>query len=412
MKILFLSRWFPYPPDNGARIRIFNLLKGLAESHQVDLISFYEEPVASAQVAELKRFLGEVDLVAYKAYRPGGIRAMMGFFSPIPRSYLDTHHPEMVAKVREAGARQRYDLVIASEIDMALYAREIRGAKKILEELEITKISSQCQSTADPLQRARYRLTWNKLSRYVDRLSQEFDGCTVVSELEREAVASCAAGIKWLEVIPNGVDTRRFSPPDVAQVDPNALVYTGAVSYGVNFEAVEYFVRQIFPLVLARHPEATLYVTGNTGGVPVDRLNLGDRVVFTGYVEDIRTVLARVCVNIVPIRTGGGTRLKILEGLAAGTPVVSTASGAEGLDLTPGRDFLLADDPQEFADAVVSLLERPDLRAELQRNGRALVEARYDWRAIVSQLEAFIYTVMGNAMPNSEIPVSHGRADA
>jgi glycosyltransferase involved in cell wall biosynthesis len=393
VKILFLSRWFPHPPDNGARMRVFHLLKGLARKHRVDLISFVEDPPSSDSCEVLKRFLGEVLTVPYRAFQPGKLTALAGFFSPTPRSLLDTYSRVMADTVFRLAEKERYDLVIASELDMAPYARLVSGARKVLEELEVTKIARRSLDEPHPLRRLRYRLTWWKLSRYLGHLLNEFDGCTVVSEPEREAVMRCAPQLKKMAVIPNGVDLSFYQPADEKEMEPDSLIFTGAVSYRVNFEGLEYFTREIYPLILAERPGARLYVTGKTDPAPLERLNLREKIVFTGYLADLRPMLRRACVNVVPLLTGGGTRLKILEGWAAGTPIVSTSRGAEGLSFEDGRHLLIADLPGQFARAALRIISDPALRASLRENGRALVETHYGWNTIVERLDDFLVEI-------------------
>lgn len=393
MKILFLSRWFPHPPDNGARIRVLSLLRGLARKHRVDLISFVEDPPSPESCEVLREFLGEVLTVPYRAFQPGKLTALAGFFSPTPRSLLDTYSRAMADAVFRLAVKERYDLVIASELDMAPYARLVSGARKVLEELEVTKIARRSLDEPHLLRRLRYGLTWWKLSRYLVRLLGEFDGCTVVSELEREVVMRCAPQLKNMAVIPNGVDLSFYQPADEREMEPESLIFTGAVSYRVNFEGLEYFAREIYPLILAERPGARLYVTGKTDPAPLEQLNLREKMVFTGYLADLRPMLRRACVNVVPLLTGGGTRLKILEGWAAGTPIVSTSRGAEGLLFEDGRHLLIADQPGQFARAVLRILSDPALRASLRENGRALVETHYDWNAIVDRLDDFLVEI-------------------
>ena len=393
MKILFLSRWFPHPPDNGARMRVFHLLKGLARKHRVDLISFVEDSPSPESCEVLRGFLGEVLTVPYRAFQPGKLTALAGFFSPTPRSLLDTYSRAMADTVSRLAEKERYDLVIASELDMAPYARLVSGARKVLEELEVTKIARRSLDEPHPLRRLRYRLTWWKLSRYLGHLLNEFDGCTVVSEPEREAVMRCAPQLKKMAVIPNGVDLSFYQPADEKEMEPDSLIFTGAVSYRVNFEGLEYFTREIYPLILAERPGARLYVTGKTDPAPLERLNLREKIVFTGYLADLRPMLRRACVNVVPLLTGGGTRLKILEGWAAGTPIVSTSRGAEGLSFEDGRHLLIADLPGQFARAALRIMSDPALRASLRENGRALVETHYGWNAIVERLDDFLVEI-------------------
>jgi glycosyltransferase involved in cell wall biosynthesis len=296
------------------------------------------------------------------------------------------------------------DVVIASQIDMAPYAAAVPGALKILEELELTTLYERFAHQTDPLKKLRSGLTWWKLARYVAGLLYGFDGCTVVSEREHARLRRLAPGYQPVAVVPNGVDLPSHSIRGDAP-EPDSLIFSGALTYSANFDAAAYFLRDIFPRVRAVRPGARLSITGQLDGVPIDRLPAGAGVRFTGYLPDIRPAIARSWVSVVPLREGGGTRLKILESLALGTPVVATSKGAEGLDLLPGRDIVIADSPAEFAAAVAQLLGDPERRAALSRNGRSAVEARYDWRMIGRQLDDFIA-----AAGTRQVPVAARRA--
>ena len=386
MRILFLSRWFPYPADNGAKIRVFYLLKGLASRHQVDLISFHEEPVGEGQIAEMQNLCTGVTTLPYKPFAPTGLKAILGFFATKPRSVIDTFDPEMMAEVRRAVSRHSYDLIIASQIDMAPYALEIPGCRKVLEELEISKAYDAFTSQKSLIARMRAGLTWYKLKAYVKHLLQQFDGCTVVSSLEREIVKLACDDCGQIYVVPNGVDFVYYRDYEREAREPDSLIYSGALTYSVNLKAVEYFLSEIFPLILRSRPAARFYITGRTDGVAIDRLPNLDNVVFTGYVADIRTILSRCVVSVVPLLSGGGTRLKILESMAIGTPVVSTTKGAEGLELRPGQEILIADSPAQFADAVLGLMANAEMRAAIAAKAGNVAAAIYDWRYIVQEL--------------------------
>jgi glycosyltransferase involved in cell wall biosynthesis len=176
------------------------------------------------------------------------------------------------------------------------------------------------------------------------------------------------------------------------------LVFPGALTYDANFDAMAFFLRKVFPAVKVRQPAVVLRITGKTDGVLVNRLPLDERVILTGYLEDIRPTVAQSWVCVVPLRVGGGTRLKILEAMALGTAVVSTSKGAEGLEVTPGEDILIADEPTEFADAVLCLLDEQALRAKLAVKGRRLVHERYGWEHITKKLEQLLYQVVEEHM--------------
>ena len=210
---------------------------------------------------------------------------------------------------------------------------------------------------------------------------------------EQALVRAVAPHMARIAVVPNGTDLER-NPFGSDPPEPDSLIYSGALSFQSNFDAVDFFLREIFLLVQAQRPGTRLRITGGIDGVPTQQLPQHPGVTFTGYVDDIRPLIAGSMVNIVPLRSGGGTRLKILELLALGTPVVATPKGAEGLDLIPGRDLLIAEQPAEFAQAVLSLLANPELRETLRHNGRKTVEARYDFARIGESFCAFAESVV------------------
>jgi len=396
LRLLFLSRWFPYPADNGSKLRVFNLLKQLSARHVVHLVSFTSEPVSAERWAAVRAVCQQVDTVLYTPFQPWSWRALRGFFDPRPRSVVDTHNLEMSALIAHACREYSFDLVLASEIDMAPYALEVPNAVRMLEELELTTIYEHFARAHSLGRRLRAGLTWWKLSRYTRYLLSNLDACTVVSEAEREHVLRSAGSRARVDVVPNGVDVAGYSG-DFGAPEPDTLIYSGALTYSANFDAVDYFLREVYPRILAARPAVKFYVTGKLDGVPVERLPRQPGVVFTGYLADVRPAVARSWASVVPLRLGGGTRLKILEALALGTPVVATAKGAEGLELVPGRDYLLADNAAEMAEAVLSLLSDPDLRERLVRHGRRLVESRYDWSAVGQQL----LTVLERLVPTA-----------
>ena len=204
---------------------------------------------------------------------------------------------------------------------------------------------------------------------------------------------SIAPNYRRVVVVPNGVDLDWYKG-DFGAPEPGTLVFPGALTYNANFDAMTFFLHQVFPLIKARRPGAILRITGKTNGVLVDRLPLDESVILTGYLDDVRPTVAQSWACVVPLRVGGGTRLKVLEAMALGTPVVSTSKGAEGLEVTPGEDILIADEPTEFADAVLRLLDDPALRAKLAANGRRLVRERYGWEQIGKKLDQLLHQVV------------------
>ncbi|MGD9101616.1 MAG: glycosyltransferase family 4 protein [Anaerolineae bacterium] len=394
MHVLFISRWFPYPPDNGSKIRIFNLIRQLSKRHAVTLLSFSQGAVSRERMANMKAFCRAVHAIPYRGFNPGGLKALMGFFSPRPRFIVDTYHPEMEALIQEVAAQNDFDAVIASEIDTALYAL-LLDLPRVLEDIEVTVIREQFTRQRRLLSKARYGLTWFKLTRFITRLLREYDGCTTVSERERELLSRIAPGYDSWVIIPNGVDLE-VNSGNFGKPVPDTLIYPGALTYSANFDAMQFFLRDVFPLIQAQRPGASLRITGGYDGVPVQELPLGRGAELTGYLDDIRPAVAQSWACVIPLQIGGGTRLKILEAMALGTPVVSTSKGAEGLAATPERDILIADSPGDFAQAVLRLLKDRDLRARLSSNGRRLVEEHYAWEACARPLEELLYRAVGH----------------
>ncbi len=380
MKILFLSAWFPCPPDNGSKIRISNLLRALTRDHEVTLLTFADPDEARDEEA-LAAYCRIAGIVPRQVFRPWRLRALAGFLSRVPRSVVDIHSGEMAGRVARELASKDYDAVIASQMGMASYVDGRCKVARVFEEVETAVIRDAWAAIPPGLRRLRRRLTWDKTRRYVGRLAKRFSACTIVSENERGLLRQAAPGYEPIHVIPNGVDIERYRPNGIAP-QPETLIFTGALTYSANFDAMQFFLSEIWPDLRAQVPGATLQITGRVEGVSLAGLPAGDGLRLTGYLPDVRPAVAAAWACVVPLRIGGGTRIKILEAMALGTPVISTPKGAEGLEVTPEEDILIADGPREFVAQTARLLRDPALRARLARNGRRLVEAKYGWDGI------------------------------
>lgn len=391
MRILFLSRWFPYPPDNGSKIRVFNILKQLSLSHDISLIAFTDRLERSDKeaFAALRNHCRNVRAVPYRAFQPSRLRSVAGLLSTQPRFLVDTFSDDMSAAVRHEVNRQECDVIVASQLDMAPYALRQEGVPAILEELELTAYRDAAHDPQRRLTRWRWSLTWFKLSRYTRRILPRFAICTVVSQQEWENARSVAPDYTRVEVVPNAIDLGLYDN-DFGSPLRNTLVFTGALTYDANYDAACHYLTTIHSRIRREVPDLKVRITGNTNGVDLTSLPDGAGVEYTGYVQDIRPVIAQSWAAVVPLRSGGGTRLKILEAMAVGTPVVSTSKGAEGLDVTDGENILIADEPGEFADKVTQLLRSPELRQRLAWGGRELVAAKYNWDVCGAKLRKLI----------------------
>lgn len=395
MRILYLSPWHPHPPDNGSKLRVYHLLRSLAERHRVTLLSFAFATARPEEAGPLGEWGVEVKAVLINPFEANRAGALRTFLSPRP--VVSRPIPAMSRLVAETTTAQAFDAVIASTEMMADYALAVSPVSaRVLEEHNSMArwMHERYQSQAHPVQRLRCWASWQKCRRYEADLFRCFDLITMVSE--QDAATSRALlpdGRPPVHVVPNGVDCRDRRP-GLAELQPGRLVFNGSLTYSANYNAMRWFLAEVYPRIKAQVPEVTLTITGSAQGVDLTELALDDSVTLTGFVEDVRIPVAEAAVAVAPIRDGGGTRLKILEAMALGTPVVATPKGAEGLDVTDGEHLLLADDPVTFSERVVALLRSADLRSRLAANARCLVEQRYDWDAIGRRFAALVEEVV------------------
>jgi len=375
--------------NNGSKIRVYNLLRGLSQHHDVTLLSFADQPDVSLEVPEVREICSKVVIVPWKEFDPNTFRARLAILSLKPRSIVDTFSPEMAEAITKILNEQNYDLIIASQLQMAAYYRYFKNIPAIFEEFEIGLFHDRAFSL-DGRIRIRHALTWFKLRRYLSQLLDSFQACTVTSKQERYLfVRNFSSHKSQVEVVPNCLDLSEYQDIKTKE-KPNTLIFSGPFKYRVNYRAMLWFIREIFPLILEQVPDVQLIITGDHENLA---LPPSQNVTLTGYVNDIKSLIASCSISIAPLLSGGGTRLKILEAMALGTPVVATSKGAEGLDVISGENILLADSPADFANCVKSLLKNEGLRQELAKNARDRVQKSYDWEETLSDYEVLVQSV-------------------
>jgi glycosyltransferase involved in cell wall biosynthesis len=385
MRILFLSAWFPFPANNGSKLRIYNLLSGLSTQHEISLLSFADNPQL-AQVSGLQDVCESVQVLPNKNYDAYSKRAILGFFGTKPRVLADRYEPKMERAIREEVSSGSYDLVIASQIYMADYLEGFARIPAIFEEAEVGVFTDAAREADHWLRQTRNKLTLFKLGSYFRNLLPNFSFSTVVSATEKGYLEKLVPDYQSIEVIPNGVSLASYE--DIhEQPHPGSLIFSGALTFSPNYQAMEWFTENVFPLVLRANPEAHLTITGDHGGLGLTN----DRNVnLAGYVDDIRPLIASSWISLAPIFSGGGTRLKILEAFGLRTPVVSTSKGAQGLDVKHEEHLLIADSVESFAQATIRLLNDTELRQELVTNALELVREKYDWAVIMPRFHSIV----------------------
>jgi glycosyltransferase involved in cell wall biosynthesis len=391
-RILFLSSWFPLPVNNGSKLRIYNLLRGLSEYYDVTLISLDNTPYTKKNAIKINSNSIDVITVPYKQYNPQSLKARLGFFSLSPRVFVDTYSHEMARQIKETIADKQPDLIVASQLGTALYQPVFTNLPALFEEVEIGLFYDGCKYAKSYSQRIRNQFTWMKHRRYLVNLLHRYQSFTVVSEREKQLVVNLDLHTIINEVIPNCITVNDYQ--EFRQIkQSNTLIFTGPFSYYPNYEAMVWFITKVFPQIQSYCPSIRLIITGNHSGL---RLPSASNVTLTGLVGDVRPLIAESSVSIVPIFSGGGTRVKILEAMALHTPVVSTQKGAEGLEIENGSNILIADTPEEFSEQIIRLLNNRNLRQKLVSNAHQLVREKYDWTVVMPKFIGLVEKTMSN----------------
>ena len=386
MRILFITSQFPFPPDSGWNIRVFNFIRFLSAKHKITLLSFYTEKDDPSKFSELSGYCSEIFTIRRSSsYNP--LDLAKGLLTSIPFSVWNFESRKMEKKAKGLFSSKEFDVIQVEDIHMSQYLPWDCSGLKIL---DMHNVESEYLERFSEIEKNVFKkyyasLTAGKLKKYEISNSKKFDLCLAVSEKDLKTFQLFAQP-KSLEVIPNGVDLNYFSTKGV-KADPLTLLFLGKLDYRPNIDAMFYFMEKIWPLIIKRIPDAKFLVVGKDMPENLKSSLKSKNVILKGYVEDIREVLSSCSVMVVPLRYGGGTRIKILEAFAMGKPVVSTTLGCEGIEVHSGEEILIADTPESFAESVVQVLTYPDLREKLSRTGRKLVQEKYDWEKIIQKLE-------------------------
>lgn len=394
MHILFLSRWFPLPATNGSKIRISNLLRGLASEHQVTLLTFYGEGENINGQLPLDDICHQMHAFQWQPFDPSSSQQQRALFSVTPRSVAQNFSPEFADCIKGIVQSKKIDLIIASQFSMANYAPYFGDVPAIFEEVELSLYSEKFSKTKRITTKMRHRLMWAKHKAYMRKLTKRFAYCTVASEQERHNLARIMDSRSNIAVIPNSVDATHYTAYRGVKKHENTLIFTGAFTYHVNHVAMRWFLAKVYKLIQMQNPAVQLRITGDHANLS---LPPATNVVRTGFVDDIKQEIAAATIAIVPLLHGGGTRLKILEAMLLRTPVVSTSKGAEGLDCVHGTHLLIADTAAEFAAAVNQLLSDSELRDNLVTNAHELIMQKYDWSRVLPEFLQFVNAVVRDA---------------
>jgi glycosyltransferase involved in cell wall biosynthesis len=416
MHILFLTQILPYPPDAGPRVKTWNVIRYLVGlGYQVTLATFVRP--------EEQKYIGVLEKLCYQVYSICIKRSRVGDVGHFVRSLI-TGRPflivrddlqEMSLVVEKILGEQNIDVIHADQLTMAQFALSKQDHKP-LGAMEYGYEKDQRQkpflifdahnAVWTVLERMSENVPWylkplaafeaRKIKHYEGEVVNAFDHTFAVTEIDRLSLLSAAttgyqkniADGELVSVVPIAIDTSEIQPVQLID-DTSNILTLGTLHYPPNADGIRWFIEQVFPRVRERVPEAYLTIIGKNP--PQDFIRFAnenaDYVSVTGYVPDLNPYLEKAAVLVIPVRAGGGMRVRILEGLAYGEAIVTTTVGLEGIDVVPGREVLVADTPQDFAEAVIRLLENFELRKEIGANGRERVERSYDWQVVLRSIK-------------------------
>ncbi len=386
MKTLIVSPFSPYPLVFGGAIRLYHLVKMFATFSETTLLAYASWSDGEDVQAHLEQICQRAILVNGKPTPSGRLRAR-SLLSARSFQYHSHYTPHFQRRIDELLRHERFDCIVIEQTQMGYFRYDQPGALRILDmqNIEHELLLRRASVEQNLPKRAGLWVEGVKFRREELALCKNFDLIFTPSERERDVLRKLG-GMPPVESLPNSIDPE-FFPLRVGAPAGNEITFIGTTHVDANRDGLIYFMEEIFPLIERRVPDLTLKIVG--GSPPPEIVAYGRRpnVEVTGYVKDVRDYMARAKVLVVPLRSGGGTRLKILEGLSYGVPTVSTSIGAEGLALKDGEQILLGDTPQRFADQVVRLLGDAALQERLRLAGRVAAEEGYSWRAVGQQLQ-------------------------
>ncbi|MBL8162739.1 MAG: glycosyltransferase [Anaerolineae bacterium] len=394
MRVLLLTQVLPYPPDSGPKVKTYYVLKYLATKHQVTLVSFVRDTDKPEYIRHLETLCERVITVPITR-SPVKDLLFLGksIFSGQPWMMLRDERPEMRAALRDLAATTYFDVVHADQLNMGQYALPFTKSRKVLDlHNALWVLYKRLAETLPPSKPMKYILMrdWPLLKRYEGAMCRAFDAVLAVSQEDRQALTEAGARPE-MPIIPIAVDTDEQAQIARAPKGPH-IVHIGTMYWPPNIAGITWFLDEIYPLIKQRVPDVRCTLIGARPPTSItERAQSDPSLTVTGYVEDPVPYLADSSMMVVPLQAGGGMRVKILNALSQGIPMVSTTVGCEGIAVAHERDIMIADKPADFAEATVRLLTDAELNRRITEQGRRTVVETYDYRQACRPLDA-IYT--------------------
>ncbi len=399
MKILMLTPYLPYPLLSGGQIRTYNLLKKLAAKYDVTLFALIKEESERQYIPELEKYCAKVR-VFKRSHKPFTLRNILyTAFSTFPFLVIRNHVPETIRAVEEELSVEHYDLIHAETFYMMPNIPKT-NIPIILVEQTIEYLGYE--SYADKINfwplRQLLEVDISKIQKWEEHYWRSCTRLITMSEEDKEFIRTTIQDPKKISVVSNGVDVKWFAQKERKLPKELTILSVGTFNWLPNVEAVKFLVKQIWPIVKKKLPQTKLWVVGNAPTPEIFNFQKKDAsITITGGIPDIRDAFAGAHVLVAPVFSGKGTRYKILEAMAAGTPIVATEIAVEGLGVKHNQEVLIGNTPTELAELTLKVLQDPKLQNKLAKNGKKFVQTQYDWGLIAQKLDRIYLSIASQA---------------
>lgn len=394
MRILFVTYRFPGYTGDASSNTVFNLVKYFSRNHEICLLGLASSTVSSEMKAELGRYCRRMEIVDHPKWR-GALSAARGLFSKEPLQMWYFRSSALASKVREILSDEQIEIAYGYHLRSGQFLQGIDSIPRVIAIMpaQALHFRRRYEFTRNPVMRAIYGMEFTRLTGFEADLARKFDSCLLISEKDRDAIDS-AHVLKNIFYNPHGTDTDSFAPPGGTVREKASLVFSGAMYMDTNCDAALYFRREILPLIWKSRPETRFTIVGKNPPSSIRRLADDSRITVTGFVEDVRPFLWKASVGVNPIRMAAGLQNKLLEGLAAGLPMVVTPEANEGIQAPVGIAVCIARSAEEFAAATLELLNNPERAESLATEGKRFVQSHWSWETHFKSLESHLQALV------------------
>lgn len=403
LKVLFFSQRFPFPMDTGGKIRTGKILEQLKRVFDITLVSNVERPKDDNYLDQIETLCTEFQPVLWKEVKKYTVRfylkLLRSLFSRYPFTVLNDYSRDIEATLHRLTSEKCFDLLICDFLQPSLNFRSLSGVPTLLFEHNVESVIPRrhLETAQNPVVKMFWWVQWRRMECYEEKTCRKFAGVVTVSENDKAYLEEMFR-VPHVFAIPTGVDTQYFEPRD-DEVKANSLVFTGSMDWLPNEDAIRFFALEILGRIKRAIPTIQLTVVGrNPRQNLMKELEGYPEITFTGRVDDVRPFISSHSIYIIPLRVGGGTRLKAYEAMAMEKAVVSTTVGIEGLPVRSGEHLMIADDPEHFAAEVVRLLRDSQARTRLAANARLFVQEDFGWNSVAAAFADICHQVTSTFM--------------